>query len=231
MLVVSNVTKRMEEILESDENQKFFSKSNKSYICGVVEKDLELSHEVAGEIFYTTRVILKRLSGVDDYVPVIISSKLLEGIDITKGKEIEIAGQFRSCNKKDKNGITHLLLNLFAMAIRVLDEKEEFTYGNIIYLDGYLCKNPKYRTTPLGREITEILVAVNRETWKSDYIPCITWGRTAQWVSEMKIGDRVKLYGRIQSRKYSKRNSDNEKEEKIAYEISVVKIKKETAEI
>ena len=141
---------------------------------------------------------------------------------------MEIIGQFRSVNKKDEQGKGHLILNLFVTAVQICGEG--VTYGNIIYIDGYLCKKPSYRLTPFGREVSDLLIAVNRNYGKSDYIPCIAWGRTARWTSTMDVGDRIEIYGRIQSRQYTKKqiseNGEEEVLEKEAYEISTVKLNK-----
>ena len=150
------------------------------------------------------------------------------------GKRVEIAGQFRSYNRKDDNSEKkHLDLFVFVTAINIYDKEssviaEENKMQNIIYLDGYICKKPEYRSTPLGREISDIFIAVNRPFWRSDYIPCIAWGRLARWSAEFEVGDRIQIYGRIQSRKYFKREfgSSVEGEYKEAYEISVKKLKK-----
>ena len=141
---------------------------------------------------------------------------------------MEIIGQFRSVNKKDEQGKGHLILNLFVTAVQICGEG--VIYGNIIYIDGYLCKKPSYRLTPFGREVSDLLIAVNRNYGQSDYIPCIAWGRTARWTSTMDVGDRIEIYGRIQSRQYTKKqiseNGEEEVLEKEAYEISTVKLNK-----
>ena len=148
-----------------------------------------------------------------------------------EGKWVEVAGQFRSYNKLGEDGRRHLDLFLFVTAINIYDDEdelEEVTNANLIYLDGYLCKPPVFRKTPLGRQITDLLIAVNRPYGKSDYIPCIAWGRVAQWASEFEVGNRVKLYGRVQSREYFKRFSKDTEagEYRDAYEISVMRMQR-----
>ena len=225
----NNVITRQEE---NSTTKKFFSEFNKVFISGKIEAEFEYSHEVLWEKFYRTRVRVERLSGTEDLVPIIVSDLLIGRERIKnslKGKWVEVAGQFRSHNKVGEDGRKHLELFLFVTSINIYedeDELEETTNANLIYLDGYLCKPPVYRKTPLGRQITDLLIAVNRPYGKSDYIPCIAWGRVAQWASEFETGNRVKLYGRIQSREYFKRYSEDsdEGEHRVAYEISVMRM-------
>lgn len=226
-----NVITRQEE---KQNNEKIFSEFNKAFVSGRIEAEFEYSHEVMWEKFYRTRVRVKRLSGTEDLVPIMVSDFLIEQEMMKKsleGKWVEVAGQFRSHNKEGKDGRKHLELFLFVTAINIYeneDELEEVTNSNLIFLDGYLCKPPVLRETPLGRQITDLFIAVNRAYGKSDYIPCIAWGRVAQWVSECEVGNRVQLYGKIQSREYFKRYSkDSEAGEfKSAYEISVMRIQR-----
>lgn len=229
----NNVITRQEE---NSPNEKLFSEFNKVFVSGRIETELEFSHEILWEKFYRTRIRVERLSGTEDLVPIIVSDLLVGKMRINsslEGKWVEVAGQFRSHNKMGDDGRKHLELFLFVTAINIYedeDELEEITNANLIYLDGYLCKKPVFRKTPLGRQITDLLVAVNRPYGKSDYIPCIAWGRVAQWASELEVGNRVKLYGRIQSREYFKRFSANSDagEYKDAYEISVMRMQKAT---
>lgn len=207
---------------------------NKACVSGKLEAELEYNHEAYGEKFYRTRVRVKRQSGTEDFVPIMISERLIVPAmknTSLEGKWVEVAGQFRSYNKLDEDGNRHLDLFLFVMSIDIYEEGkelDEITDENVIYLDGYLCKPPVFRKTPLGREITDMLIAVNRPYEQSDYIPCITWGRNAKWASELKVGDRVNVNGRIQSRTYLKRYSpDSEEGEfKDAYEISISTMQK-----
>ena len=227
----NNVIIRQEE---NSPNKKLFSEFNKVFVSGRIETELEFSHEILWEKFYRTRIRVERLSGTEDLVPIIVSDLLIGKMRINsslEGKWVEVAGQFRSHNKMGDDGRKHLELFLFVTAINIYedeDELEEITNANLIYLDGYLCKKPVFRKTPLGRQITDLLVAVNRPYGKSDYIPCIAWGRVAQWASELEVGNRVKLYGRIQSREYFKRFSANSDagEYRDAYEISVMRMQK-----
>ena len=227
----NNVITRQEE---NSPTEKLFSEFNKVFVSGRIEAEFDFSHEVLWEKFYRTRVRVERLSGTEDLVPIVVSD-LLIGRERMKtsleGKWVEVAGQFRSYNKLGEDGRKHLDLFLFVTAINVYDDKnelEEVTNANLIYLDGYLCKPPVFRKTPLGRQITDLLIAVNRPYGKSDYIPCIAWGRVAQWASEFEVGNRVKLYGRVQSREYFKRFSKDTEagEYRDAYEISVMRMQK-----
>lgn len=227
----NNVITRWEE---SSSTKRLFSEFNKVFVSGRIEAEFEYSHEVQWEKFYRTRVRVERLSGTEDLVPIMVSDLMIGKEMLNKsleGKWIEAAGQFRSYNKLGEDGRRHLELFLFVTAINIYedeDELEEITNANLIYLDGYLCKPPVFRKTPLGRQITDLLIAVNRPYGKSDYIPCITWGRIAQWVSEFEVGNRVKLYGRVQSREYFKRYSNDSEagEYRNAYEISVMRMQK-----
>lgn len=227
----NNVITRREE---NSHTEKLFSEFNKVFVSGRIEAEFDFSHEVLWEKFYRTRVRVERLSGTEDLVPIVVSD-LLIGRERMKtsleGKWVEVAGQFRSYNKLGEDGRRHLDLFLFVTAISIYDDEdelEEVTNANLIYLDGYLCKPPVFRKTPSGRQITDLLIAVNRSYGKSDYIPCIAWGRVAQWSSEFEVGNRVKLYGRVQSREYFKRFSKDSKagEYRDAYEISVMRMQK-----
>lgn len=225
----NNVITRREKNLTTE---KTFSEFNKVFVSGRIEAELEYSHEVRWEKFYRTRVRVKRLSGTEDLVPIVVSD-LLIGREMMKksleGKWIEVAGQFRSYNKLGDDGLRHLELFVFVMDINIYeDELEESKSANLIYLDGYLCKPPVFRKTLLGRKITELLIAVNRPYGKSDYIPCIAWSKVAWETREYEVGNRVKLYGRVQSREYFKRYSQDSEagEYRDAYEISVMQIQR-----
>lgn len=227
----NNVITRREE---NSPTEKLFSEFNKVFVSGRIEAEFDFSHEVLWKKFYRTRVRVERLSGTEDLVPIVVSD-LLIGRERMKtsleGKWVEVAGQFRSYNKLGEDGRRHLDLFLFVTAINIYDDEdelEEVTNANLIYLDGYLCKTPVFRKTPLRRQITDLLIAVNRPYGKTDYIPCIAWGRVAQWASEFEVGNRVKLYGRVQSREYFKRFSKDTEagEYRYAYEISVMRMQK-----
>jgi len=201
-------------------------KNNVVKLIGVIASDLEFSHELYGEIFYESFIEIPRLSDTKDVLPITISERLLMDGGVIKGDRVEIEGQFRSYNRSSDDGKNHLILTVFVRDIRRLNVEDKVLNPNEIFLDGYICKKPIYRKTPFGREISDILIAVNRAYNKSDYIPCIAWGRNARFADKLKVGDHVKLWGRIQSREYIKRISENESVKKTAYEVSISKIQK-----
>lgn len=196
---------------------------NDVFITGSVESELKFSHEVYGEGFYSFTLKVMRLSDISDFINVTISERLMQNIALNIGDEVSISGQFRSYNNYTESG-NRLILTVFARDILPGGDKERAKNPNYIFLNGFLCKKPVYRTTPFGREITDLLVAVNRAYNKSDYIPCIAWGRNARFAGNLNVGDNIKLWGRIQSREYQKRISDDETVTKTAYEISVSKM-------
>ncbi len=195
-------------------------KNNRVYLVGEIVSDATFSHEVYGEGFYECMVKVMRLSGQADVLPVTISERLIQGNDLKPGSRIAAVGQFRSYNKLE-NGRSRLMLTVF---VRELVEEGAGRNPNSIVLSGYICKQPVYRTTPFNREIADLLIAVNRAYNKSDYIPCIAWGRNARFVQGLKVGDRVALSGRIQSREYQKRLSETQAVTMTAYEVSVSKL-------
>ena len=195
-------------------------KNNKVYIMGEIVSDATFSHEVYGEGFYEFFVRVMRLSGQADVLPVTVSERLIEGGELKKGKSLCAVGQFRSYNKIE-NGKSRLMLTVF---LRELIEEVPNKNPNSILLSGYICKPPIYRTTPFNREIADVLVAVNRAYNKSDYIPCIAWGRNARFVRTLAVGDRVAVSGRIQSREYQKKFSETDVKTMTAYEVSVSKL-------
>jgi primosomal replication protein N len=202
--------------------------ANANVVCvvGRYHSDIEFSHKVYGEGFYTFKILVPRLSDYSDILPVTVSERLICDIDIESCRQdIKIDGQLRSYNKF-VDGSNRLILTIFARELSLLEDPEEVKNPNQIALDGYICKNPLYRTTPFGREITDILVAVNRPYGKSDYIPCIAWGRNARFSEKLKVGDRIKIWGRIQSREYQKRQFDGQVINKTAYEVSVSKMER-----
>ena len=166
---------------------------------------------------------VERLSDTSDIIPVMISERLINVNEDYEGKNIVIAGQFRSYNKHEEKK-NRLILSVFAREIEFVDEIEKEHSTNQIYMDGYICKEPVYRKTPLGREIADILIAVNRPYGKSDYIPCICWGRNARYASNLFVGSRCRVWGRIQSREYFKKINDEQSVRKVAYEVSVNKL-------
>ena len=194
--------------------------NNKVYLQGEIVSAPIYSHEVLNEGFYTLEISIPRLSGQNDIIPVTISERLLANSNIEVGKIIALKGQFRSYNKIEENK-SKLVLTVF---VREICEVDENSNPNIIEIYGYICKSPIYRTTPFNREITDVLMAVNRSYNKSDYIPCITWGRNARFVGELPVGTKLEMVGRIQSREYIKKQKGLELMSKIAYEISVSKV-------
>ncbi len=194
--------------------------NNKMYFSGEIVSEPIFTHVAYGEGFYEFDVRIPRLSGAYDVIPVTISEKLLYGEEIGKGTKISAVGQFRSYNKLEGDH-SRLLLTVFVQEL--LTGENERT-PNSITLNGYVCKPPIYRTTPFNREIADILVAVNRAYNKSDYIPCIAWGRNARFASKLSVGDRIALSGRVQSREYEKKLSEMETCKKIAYEVSISKL-------
>ena len=181
-------------------------KNNKVFVMGEIVSEASFSHEVYGEGFYELKVKVMRLSGQADILPVTVSERLIADGDLKTGKTLCAFGQFRSYNKIE-NGRSRLMLTVF---VRELAEMPPAKNPNSIVLSGYICKQPVYRTTPFNREIADLLVAVNRAYNKSDYIPCIAWGRNARFVKNLQVGDKIALSGRIQSREYQKKLSDYE---------------------
>ena len=173
-------------------------------VMGEIISEFTFSHEVFGEGFYMVDVKVKRLSDSYDIIPVMVSERLLDTEMDYRGMYICVNGQFRSYNRHEEKK-NKLILSVFAREVDFLDEMEDGIRSNQVYLDGYICKEPIYRKTPLGREIADVLLAVNRPYGKSDYIPCICWGRNARYASSFQVGERCVLWGRIQSREYMKR--------------------------
>ena len=192
---------------------------------GKVATEFSFSHEVFGEGFYMVEVEVNRLSNSEDRIPRMISERLIDAIQDYTGEYIMVHGQFRSYNRHEEQK-NRLVLSVFVREISFMEEEPDGTKTNSIWLDGYICKEPIYRKTPLGREIADLLLAVNRPYGKSDYIPCICWGRNARYASGFEVGEHVQLLGRIQSREYVKRISDTETEKRVAYEVSVSKLEK-----
>ncbi len=197
--------------------------NNQLYLTGTVVREPKYTHEVYGEAFYETALSVERLSHQVDIIPVTISDRLIEARGIRVGEKIRVMGQFRSYNKQDGDR-SRLLLTAF---VREILDPDESANPNTIEITGYICKPPVYRTTPFQREICDVLIAVNRAYNKSDYIPCILWGRNARYVQNMPVGERLTLSGRIQSRVYSKTVDGDRVEERTAYEVSVCKILEE----
>ncbi|MDK2815186.1 single-stranded DNA-binding protein [Thermoanaerobacter mathranii] len=201
-----------------------FLENNVVVVVGRIFTDLEYSHQLYGEKFFNFILEVPRLSETKDYLPVTISNRLFEGMNLEVGTRIKIEGQLRSYNRKSpEEGKNKLILTIFARDIMALSEEEIVKNPNEIFLDGFICKKPVYRTTPLGREITDLLIAVNRPYNKSDYIPVIAWGRNARFSEKLEIGDHIRLWGRVQSREYQKKLGD-EVATKVAYEVSITRM-------
>ena len=197
-------------------------------VAGEIISTFEYSHEIFGEGFYMVKLLVNRLSEATDEIPLMISERLVDVTKDCRGKYLRAFGQFRSYNKHEENH-NHLILSVFVRDLEFLDSMEDVK-PNQIQLDGFICKQPVYRMTPLGREICDILLAVNRSYGKSDYIPCICWGRNARFAGSLEIGARIELVGRIQSREYQKRISEFEVVKRTAYEVSVNKLEMKVPE-
>lgn len=190
--------------------------NNTAKIAGTICEQPTVSHQIDGENFLDFAVRVQRLSKAEDIIPVTISERAI-GEEIKLGDRVILTGQYRSHNKNinDKN---RLILHFFAKDVEKDEKSEEINYVKLV---GFICKKPVYRTTPFNREICDVLLAVNRINYhRSDYIPCILWGRNARFVSTLPVGTKLELEGRIQSRKYTKQNENGESEEKTAYEVS-----------
>ena len=206
-----------------------YSENNQLILVGKVTSEKKFSHEIYGEKFYIFDLKVPRLSGNADIIPITISERLLLEQDLEPGKNIIIEGQFRSYNSYE-NEKNRLVLTVFAKEIKFAEnQEEEFkpskeNTSNEVVLDGFICKKPIYRKTPFGREISDILLAVNRAYNKSDYIPCIAWGRNARFCENIAVGTEVRIVGRVQSRQYEKKYEDGTSEIRVAYEVSVASL-------
>lgn len=197
--------------------------NNQVSIAGEVVSDFQYSHEVFGEGFYILNVRVGRLSDSFDIIPLMVSERLMDIKEDYKGQYIEVVGQFRSYNRHEESR-NRLVLSVFVREVNLDGIESVNTKPNYIFLDGYICKPPIYRKTPLGREIADLLLAVNRPYGKSDYIPCICWGRNARFAEKFQVGEHIQLWGRIQSREYQKKLNEVDTEKRIAYEVSVSKL-------
>lgn len=193
-------------------------KNNSIHLEGTLLSKLEFSHEMYGEKFYTFDLEVMRLSDSKDILSITVSDRLITNMSLEIGTEIIVEGQLRSYNKF-VDGSNKLILTVFARDIKPCEEKSK--NPNEIFLDGYICKEPIYRTTPFGREIADVLLAVNRAYNKSDYIPSIAWGRNARFSQNLPTGTEVKIIGRVQSRNYEKKHEDGTIENRVAYEVSI----------
>jgi len=194
--------------------------NNIATVCGVVAEEPKFSHQMYGEGFYESAITVSRLSEQSDVIPFTISERLLNDGNVSVGNTITLTGQLRSYNKLTE-GRSKLLLTLF---VRDVLENDESRNPNIIDIAGYICKPPVYRMTPFKREICDILLAVNRAYNKSDYLPCIAWGRNARFVKDIAVGEKIYVNGRIQSRTYQKVTDDGVVDIRVAYEISINRI-------
>ena len=197
--------------------------NNQVTLMGEIVSEFQFSHEVFGEGFYMVEIAVNRLSNYADYIPLMVSERLVDTQADYTGELVRVTGQFRSYNRHEEKK-NRLVLSVFVREWEFQEEEEESEKTNQIFLDGYVCKDPVYRRTPLGREISDLLLAVNRSYGKSDYIPCICWGRNARFASGFEVGSHIQILGRIQSREYVKRIGEDETEHRIAYEVSVSKV-------
>ena len=207
-----------------------YLENNYLTLVGKVTGEKKFSHEIYGERFYIFNLEIPRLSGVADIIPITISERLINEDTLNEGQKLLVKGQFRSYNsyESEKN---RLILTVFAKDVKVISEEEQSeeenemtkkdVVTNEVVLIGYICKKPIYRQTPFGREIADILLAVNRAYNKSDYIPCIAWGRNARFCQNLEVGSQIKIVGRVQSRTYEKKHEDGSIETRVAYEVSV----------
>ena len=198
-----------------------YSENNHLVLRGKIVSEKSYSHEIYGEKFYVFNLEVIRLSSTVDIIPITISERLLTGLNLEIGKKVVVEGQFRSYNNYE-NERNRLILTVFAKEIQEVEgeeDKDEVT--NEVVLVGYVCKKPIYRQTPFGREIADVLLAVNRAYNKSDYIPSIAWGRNARFCQNMEVGTEVKITGRVQSRTYEKKHEDGTTETRVAYEVSI----------
>lgn len=196
-------------------------KNNNVLLTGKIVSEPEYSHEVYGEQFYNLFLDVNRKSDIADVIPLTISERLFDVSKEYIGTVINVSGQLRSFNLHEKSK-NRLILSVFVRDIEIITD--EYEDENKIMLDGFICKDVVYRKTPLGREVADVLIAVNRSYGKSDYIPCIVWGRNAVYTSGLPVGTHLKLTGRIQSRGYVKMHEDGTEEQRTAYEVSVSKI-------
>ena len=203
-----------------------YLENNYLVLVGKITSDKKFSHEIYGEKFYIFDLAVPRLSGNADIIPITVSERLLSINELKIDSKIIVEGQFRSYNSYE-NERNRLVLTVFAKDIKFMENQEEEievskdVVSNEVTLNGYICKKPIYRQTPFGREISDLLLAVNRAYNKSDYIPCIAWGRNARFCENIPVGTEVKIVGRVQSRTYEKKYDDGRVETKVAYEVSV----------
>ena len=206
-----------------------YLENNHLVLVGKIVSDKSYSHEIYGEKFYVFNLEVVRLSSTVDIIPITISERLLTGLELKIGKKVSVEGQFRSYNNYE-NERNRLILTVFAKEIVEVSDEEKDEVTNEVILVGYVCKKPVYRQTPFGREIADVLLAVNRAYNKSDYIPCIAWGRNARFCQNIEVGTEVKIIGRVQSRTYEKKYEDGTSETRVAYEVSIASMEIEEKE-
>lgn len=199
-----------------------YSDNNYLVLVGKITSEKRFSHEIYGESFYIFNLEVPRLSGNEDIIPITVSERLLNDLNLEIGKKVVVEGQFRSYNQVN-DGKSKLVLSIFAKDFENTEDERVLTLNEATFI-GYICKKPIYRKTPLGREIADLLLAVNRTYKKSDYIPCILWGRNAKYCEKAEVGDMIKLTGRIQSRNYEKKQEDGDVISKVAYEVSISRL-------
>ena len=199
-----------------------YSENNHLVLVGKIASEKSYSHEIYGEKFYVFNLEVIRLSSTVDIIPITVSERLLTNLELEIGKKVYVEGQFRSYNNYE-NERNRLILTVFAKEVAEAEEQEDDKeeVSNEVTLVGYICKKPIYRQTPFGREIADLLLAVNRAYNKSDYIPTIAWGRNARFCQNLEVGAQVKIIGRVQSRQYEKKYEDGTSEMKVAYEVSI----------
>ena len=197
--------------------------NNQVEIVGIVDSEFVYSHEIYGEAFYLVEILVQRMSQIADRIPLMVSERLIDVQKDYRGVVLKVKGQFRSHNKHE-DGHNRLVLSVFVRELEIVRDDMGENLPNSIRLDGYICKQPVYRTTPLGREIADMILAVNRAYGKSDYLPCICWGRNARFAGRFEVGTHIHLWGRIQSRTYHKHRGNEDVEQRTAYEISVNKL-------
>ena len=206
-----------------------YLENNYLTLVGKVTGEKNFSHEIYGEKFYVFNLEIERLSGNADIIPITVSERIVTDEMLIQGKKLLVKGQFRSYNSYE-NEKNRLILTVFAKDVVEVEEPEEQEENEMVKKDmvtnevvlvGYICKKPIYRQTPFGREIADVLLAVNRAYNKSDYIPCIAWGRNARFCENMQVGTELKIIGRVQSRAYEKKHEDGTIENRMAYEVSV----------
>ena len=206
-----------------------YLENNYLTLVGKVTGEKRFSHEIYGERFYVFNLEIPRLSGNSDIIPITVSERLIKEETLQEGHQLLVKGQFRSYNSYE-NEKNRLILTVFAKDVEELKEDEEQEENEMVRKDkttnevvliGFVCKKPIYRQTPFGRELADLLLAVNRAYNKSDYIPTIAWGRNARFCQNLEVGAQVKIVGRVQSRQYEKKYEDGTSEMKVAYEVSI----------